>query len=325
MSNYCFDLIKKENTNELKNSKFKKIYDYLLKNVVKIINFKINKNHVEKTFKILDKIYFNNTITNFMNNTKSKLKFSISSRLKKTAGYCKWKKIIDNNGNFNYGDFEIQISKPIIDNLFSNKKTKSLKINGIHCFNKLECYINLFQHEITHLLIAIICEDYGKGMGGHTKMFKSIAYNLFGHTEYKHLLLEGDSIKMEEEILFNKTNVEIGDYIITKEIKKKIFEGEVYKIAIKYLYIKQKDGKIIGIPFHQIKNIKKNNNKKIIKTQNIEPNEIKKKLKINMWVFVKINNELKKGKIVKINSKRATVIFDGCTKYYVPYNLINIE
>ena len=216
-------------------------------------DFKINDSDIKKTFEILDNIYFNNNIIDYIKVTNSTLNFSASSRLKKTAGFCKWEKFINGYGDFDYGNFEIQISKPIIDNLFSDKKTKSLKINGVHCFDKLECFINLYQHEITHLLITIFCEDYGRGMGGHTHMFKNIVYNLFGHTDYKHLLLDGDSIQMEDDILFNKTNIEIGDYVISKEINNKIIEGVVEKVAQKYVYIKQKNNKIIGITFYKIK------------------------------------------------------------------------
>jgi hypothetical protein len=61
------------------------------------------------------------------------------------------------------------------------------------------------------LLIAIFCTKDGEGMGSHTRMFKELVYNLFGHTEYKHLLLQGDSIKMEEEDKTNKINLELGD------------------------------------------------------------------------------------------------------------------
>ena len=87
-------------------------------------------------------------------------------------------------------------------------------------FYRLECYINLFQHEIIHLLINLFCYKEGNNQGGHTNVFKSIVYNLFGHTDYKHLLLYGDSKELEELELFNKTNIEIGDYVISKPIKK---------------------------------------------------------------------------------------------------------
>ena len=44
-----------------------------------------------------------------------------------------------------------------------------------------------------------------------------------------------------------------------------------------------------------------------------------------MWVYVKIKNELKKGQVIGINPTRASVVFDGCVKYYIPYEMIIIE
>ena len=84
-------------------------------------------------------------------------------------------------------NFEIEISKPIINNIFLEKKIKSLKINGLHCFDRLECYINLFQHEIVHLLIAIFCTKDGYGMGGHTVMFRNIALFIAENCTVLHL------------------------------------------------------------------------------------------------------------------------------------------
>ena len=157
MVNFCLKLLEKKYSNERKEKKSKYIYNYLYKKVFKTTDFKIKNNDVKLTFKLLDKIYFNNKITNFFKKSKSSITFSASHRLKKTAGHCKWKTYLDKYGDVNYIDYEIEISKPIIDSIFKDKKIKSLKINGLHCFDKLECYINLYQHEITHLLINIFC------------------------------------------------------------------------------------------------------------------------------------------------------------------------
>ena len=120
------------------------------------------------------------------------------------------------------------------------KKIKSLKINGLHCFDRLECYINLFQHEIVHLLIAIFCTKNGYGMGGHTVMFRNIAFNLFGHTEYKHFLLAGDSIKMEEKEKINKSKIDIGDIVESIKYKKKGFVTnlQVNMFILKWIMVK---------------------------------------------------------------------------------------
>lgn len=329
MTNYCLELIRIKNSDEFKKEKKKIIYDYLLKKIFKKVDFKITDNHIRKTFIILDKIYFNNRISNFFtNNTKSRISFYASSKLSKTGGYCKWRYYLDEYGNFDYGIYEIQISKKIIDVLFKDKKTTALKINGITCYDKLECYINLCQHEITHLLISIFCIKDGEGMGGHTTMFKDIVYNLFGHTEYKHLLLHGDSIKMEEELQFNKLNLEIGDIIESKEIKKTIYIGEVTGISNKYAKIlllnTDNKGKYFNLSYNYINKINKKIKRTLIKVNKLTPEEIKKKLKINDIVYVNLKGKIMEGVIVNIGPNRATVKFD-CKKWYIPYNMITIK
>ena len=159
-------------------------------------------------------------------------------------------------------------------------------------------------------------------MGGHTRIFKSIVYNLFGHTDYKHLLLAGDSKKLEELELFNRTNINIGDYIITKPIRGKIYEGYVYKLAKKYVYYKLNDKKG-GIAYQYVDKIKKNK-KKLIKTKKLSSEEIKKKLKINDIIYVRLKGKLQKGKVLSINKSRASILMEDNRKWYIPYNMIII-
>jgi hypothetical protein len=325
MKDYCNKLIKNKNSDEWKTNNFKKIYEYLLNNIVKIVDFKVTNNIVKKTFKLLDKVYFKNNISKFIRDTDSTITFNASSKLKKTAGFCKWNTYIDKYGDFDFGIYEIQISKPIIDNLFTDKKINSLKINGLNCFDRLECYINLFQHEITHLLINIFCSNEGQGMGGHTIMFKNIVYNLFGHTEYKHMLLSGDSLKLEEEELYNYTNMEIGDKVVTKPINGKKYKGVVTKLTKKFFYLKLSNGKIYSFRYSMADDIKKKNNTRKIKTEKIPVEELKKKLKLDMFVYVKLKNKLKKGQIYNLGPKRATIIFDKCNKWYIPYEHIILK
>lgn len=67
MDNYCLSLLKKKNTDLYKKEQTKKVYDYLYNNIFKKnTEFSVNNHHVKETFKILDKIYFNNSITHFI-------------------------------------------------------------------------------------------------------------------------------------------------------------------------------------------------------------------------------------------------------------------
>jgi|TARA_B100000524_G_scaffold345916_1_gene245278 hypothetical protein len=327
--NYCEELLSKAISEKEKREKTKFVYDFLLKNVFKKTKFELTNKHVKDTFIILDKVYFNYNISKFIKKTNSRISWKATSKLTKTAGFCKYKYFSDNYGNFDYGIYEINISKKIIDNIFDNKKIKSLKINGLHCKDRLECLINLYQHEITHLLIAIFCTKDGIGMGGHTRMFKNLAYNLFGHTEYKHFLLDGDSLKTEEEIKTNKTNLEIGDKIKTKEIKNTYFKGEVISLSKDRVKIvitegKHKD-KYLSLCYSYVDKIEKKSKQKLIKSNKLSPEEIKKKLKINDIVKVNIRGKISKGTIVNIGSTRASIIFQDGKKWYVPYNMIILK
>ena len=115
------------------------------------------------------------------------MNFKVSAKLTSSAGICKHKYITKKNKDI----YKISISSPILYSLF-NKNEKSSKINGLQCYNRLECYISIFEHELTHLIIMIFCPKLGSTKGGHTETFIKIVHNLCGHTECKHMLLCGD-------------------------------------------------------------------------------------------------------------------------------------
>ena len=325
MKNVCYDILDyvKYDKNEIEKNN-KKVYNEL-KKFLKGNNktFNVSEKLIEKTFYVMDKIYFSNEISKFIKKSNSTLLFVINP-MKTAAGMCKYSAYYDEYGEIRYGDFEIQIANNIVNNLFNEKNVKSLKINGLHCFDRLECYINLYQHEIIHLLTAIFCHNDVKKQGGHTIVFRNIVYLLFGHTEYKHALMEGDSIKNEKKLEFNKLNVEIGDSIITKELKNKKISGKVIKKCIKNIVIDTKDGNYI-ISYSLIDKIKKGkkSKNKIIKKSNLSEDEIRKKLKINSKIKVKLRGDVVDGKVLKINPKRALIEVNG-EKWNFPYNLIII-
>ena len=110
---------------------------------------------------------------------------------------------------------------------------------------------------------------------------------------------------MEKEIAYNQLNVEIGDTIETKEIRGKIWIGEVLKLNKKYIQILlKKDGKLWNLPYAYIKKINKANKKnKNVKKSNMTPDEIKNNLKINDKV--KLYGKIQNGIIVNLGKSRA--------------------
>lgn len=305
MSDICKYYYKKKLTDKQRNEKKIKTLKKLEK---KIDINKLDKKAVKETFKILDDIYFDNRIGDRIENMDAKLSFAVSNRLSCTAGYCEYSWQSDYYGNKKW-KFKLTISTKIINNLFSNKES-ALKINGLKCYNKLECYLNLYQHELIHLLLLVFCFKKGKDYGGHTDTFTKIVFNLFGHTEYKHNLLCGDADKNEENENKFKKEIEIGDEIKSKKIKDKIYQGPVFKLTTKYAYILLPKNRKIGLPYYLIDKIVKKNKKKkdfVIKE--------------GMTVKFILKGKEVSGKVVKINKTRIRVDVNG-KLWNVPLELI---
>lgn len=317
----CKNLFIKKLTDKERKEKKAKVYNYLLKNVIKDPNFdKLTPSQLEKTYMILDDVYFNGKIGEyFRDHCYMALSFKISGRLKTTAGRCHYKYKYKGD-KINY-EYLIEISSPVVYSMF-DKKEKTLKINGLSCKNKLECYINLFEHELTHLIIFLFCPEMGEGMGGHTRVFRDIVRNLYGHTEYKHYLLEGDLGEMEKRTDVAKANVEVGDHITTIERKGKSYSGTVVKVNPRSVTVELDDGKKWNFPYDMIDKIGKGkgSQKTLKKVQDVEA--LKKKLKVGDVIHARIRQKLQKGEILALNPSRAKVKMEDDKIWYLPYNLI---
>nr|QBK88727.1 MAG: SprT-like family protein [Mimivirus LCMiAC01] len=307
--------IKKLTKKEM-NDKQQQAYDYLLENVFDEENFTVFKSkHVKKTFKILDKIYFKRKISKYIKDFNIDLKFVVSGKLTKTAGVCKYKYLTSGEKKYTIG-----ISSVILNSLFT-KGEKSLKINGLPCKNRLECFLSIFEHELTHLIIFLFCPELGEKKGGHTSTFMKIVNNLYGHTEYKHMLLCGDYETMKGDIEKIKTNIEIGDYVISKKINNKVYEGLATRINPKSITILLENGKKFNIYYPAIDKIqkKKGVEKKLLKKAKVD---VQSMLKIGDKIKVKIKGSIVTGTVIKLNPTRAKIKLDTGEVWNVPYHLI---
>ena len=96
MSDICKFYYKKKLTDKQKEVKKNKVLSKLQKN----INIdKLDKKAVKETFKILDEIYFDNQISERIEDMEAKLSFDVSNRLSCTAGYCEYSWKSDYYGN----------------------------------------------------------------------------------------------------------------------------------------------------------------------------------------------------------------------------------
>jgi len=143
--------------------------------------------------------------------------------------------------------------------------------------------------------------------------------NLFGHRKYKHMLLSGDYATMKKQKKEMKTNIEIGDYVISKPINGKIYEGTVTNISKKSVTVALESGKFIRLYYFIIDRIE-GKKKMLKKTENIE--ELKKNIKVGDNIKAKIRGIIQKGIVVSVNPKRIRARMDDGKEFYLPYEMI---
>jgi len=91
-------------------------------------------------FKLYDEYFFKGELQKIKDN--NNLTFEFSNLCKTTAGKC----IKEED------DFIIRISSGIICNTFNDNQEYYISC-GIKCLNRLECLMNVFEHELLHYII----------------------------------------------------------------------------------------------------------------------------------------------------------------------------
>ena len=81
MNNICNFFSKVELSKKEQEDKEKLIYNYLLNNIFfDSNNFRINKKNIKESFKIFDKIYFDNSISDNLKKINAKIYFKVNNR-----------------------------------------------------------------------------------------------------------------------------------------------------------------------------------------------------------------------------------------------------
>jgi hypothetical protein len=179
MDNFCdfFESIKIPKTRVKK--LFYTVYNYL---VLSGLNPKMDKysdRDLYTIFEMVDKVYFNNVLNEYIKDKKINLTFRLNNTFTKTKGLST---IYGSNCSI-----ELDIS-------MFDKPFKKQKINGLVCYTKLECMLNVFIHELVHLIIFV--SGIEKNIPrDNCKSFKNITRSLFGHKYYKNNLLIDPEIK----------------------------------------------------------------------------------------------------------------------------------
>lgn len=173
----------------------------------------ITEDHIRILFKNYDHYFFDDHLNKlFIDN----LKFSLSTRMYKSAGKTIYKKIvIDDLVN---EEFEIRISTNVLRNFYKISSDK--KVNGIPCTDVFTALQLIFEHELCHLIeFNIFKVSNCKG-----NRFKFLSYNYFGHTDIYHTL------PIEANILSEKYHIKIGERICFK-VDSFIYYGLIQKIG----------------------------------------------------------------------------------------------
>lgn len=137
-------------------------------------------------FEAFDTVYFKGSMWKIVCENHGVLKFAISNLKSTKAGQCSKKAC----------EYEIKLYLPIFRQLFTAPEHKHFISNGLKCHSRLECFLNVFSHELCHLIIQRFCYDQVRKLNkekSHGKTFRAIVRHLFGHTEFLHNLAASHS------------------------------------------------------------------------------------------------------------------------------------
>lgn len=152
----------------------------------------------------------------FEKNFTGTLVFSLSARMSKSAGKTIYPKNLKSLKP-EQEKFELRMGIALFFKY--DQLSRDKKVNGLYTRDSLEAFQLVFEHELCHLIeLQIYKESNCK-----KERFRSIAYNLFGHTESYHQL------PTSREIAEEKYDLKVGDRVaFTCETGK--FEGIIQRI-----------------------------------------------------------------------------------------------
>ena len=179
-------------------------------------NFEQIPNILQVVFQMYDQMFFGNRLSEIMRQNNINLTLTYGNKLTKTGGYC------DRQGC----NYTIKLSQPIILGTFRHGE-KSHTANGLQCNDRLECLLNVFEHELIHFIIGITHGHVKKDpvYKSHGNYFQQLVRAYFGHTEYKHAL------NQDIETAGKREDFTVGDLVSYKSTKTNtIVTGEISKL-----------------------------------------------------------------------------------------------
>ncbi len=164
-------------------------------------------------FELYDEIFFYNW---FKNTYKGKLSFSLSKRMTKSAGKTICPRNIETIKPENL-NIEIRISTDFLFQYDTIQEDK--RVCGIQTKNSLDALQLVFEHELCHVIEFIIFYN----SNCNKERFKTIARNLFGHTQSYH------ELPTYKQIAKQNYGFNIGDTVLFM-LKDKRYNGVLYGI-----------------------------------------------------------------------------------------------
>jgi ribosomal protein L35AE/L33A len=254
-------------------------------------NFEIIPNILEELLKLYDDLFFKKQLSEMITKDKIQLSLGYSDKLTKTGGYC------DREGCV----YNIKLSQPIIMGTF-RRGEKSHTSNGLQCHDRLECLMNVFEHELIHFIIGIT-HGHIKGdpiYKAHGLYFQQLMKAFFGHTEFKHSLTRNIDKPGKRE------DFKLGDHVSFESNNGEIITGTIEKLNPKRAIIGT-----YSVPYTLVRHATETEIQKYTQTKEVDVlvtkistlNVKDKPLNIGDIVSYEIKGKLSTGRISQINPK----------------------
>jgi hypothetical protein len=275
----------------------------------------LSSNILEHLYELYDQYFFKMRISQILKTKNAYLTLHVNSKLTRAAGRCGPKGC----------NYIIDISDTIILQTFRGESKYHIG-SGLKCYDRTECLMHTFEHELMHLVMLILPHRIIKGnpiYKGHGYFFKELVAAYFGHTETTHQLF------VQQELVHSKEDFKVGQVIKYKNVKNtKSWIGTIIKLNAKRAVVCDQKGASYRIDYSSLYPYKD-----VLPKQSVmQPPTIQTaKLIVPMDSFkegknvkvVQHNGGSWIGTILKTNPKTATVKNKNDNKVYrVPYPIM---
>lgn len=204
--------------------------------------------NITDMFYLYNYIYFKCELTDMAKNRNIIIQFGFKRGIK-TAGLHQ----------FNGRSCKISVAKDLVEGLFKQGENR-IWINGLNVRDRLEALQVLFEHELLHMYMTLKgwADKIKKGKGrryysAHGALFQELAKRFFLHTDYRHMLHQGDSTG---HLTKERCKVGMNVWVVYKGDK---YQGEVVKCNPRRAKVQSDQGsfiRIFEVPYQSLRKVK---------------------------------------------------------------------